>query len=107
MEVRGRYPARSRGVISRAQCATDDRDGIIPDVDDGPVEERALDPAEQPAHLDGQVRLLEHLPGERLGVRLTWLDTATWDGPQPSARLAPALDHQQAALPVGRDGGPA
>src|SRR5258705_10206478 len=81
IQVLGRYPTRVRGVVARAQRATGDRDDVVPDVDDRPVEEGALDPAEQLTHLDGQVRLLEHLPDQRFGVALTWLDPAAGDGP--------------------------
>ena len=60
MEVRGRYPARVGGVIARPQRATGNGDGVIPDVDDRPVEERTPDPAEQTVHL-GIVEIA-HLP---------------------------------------------
>jgi hypothetical protein len=100
----GVHPSRFRGVIARAQRATGNRGHVIPDVDHGLVKARPLYPAEQAAHLDGEARLLEHLPDQRVGIRFTWLDTPAGDGPEPGGRLVPALDHQQAALPVRHDG---
>src|SRR6266496_4565694 len=103
VQVAGWHPARVLRVVARAQRPADDGDRVVPDVDDRPVESGALDPAEQSAHLHGQVRLLEHLPDQRFVVGLTRLDPPTGDGPEPGARLPPALDHQQAALRVSHD----
>src|ERR1700756_5540228 len=60
-------------------------------------------PADEPAHLDRQARLLDHLPDHGLGIGLTRLDPAARDGPEPGAGLVPALDHQQPAPAVRHD----
>jgi len=67
-------PARIGGVIAWAQRPADDGRRIVLDVDDVARQAGPLHLADQASRLHGEPGFLFHLPHQRLGVRLTWLN---------------------------------